>query len=120
MRILSASKVRTFCLESSAGLLKLNVFFFSTCPGSVLSIGEGGFWEGSTRGQVGWFPSDCAEEIPAKAAEERNCKSGLSINAALLFQRFAFVVSSVPSLLQSNRRRASWRGDAVPRFSPTA
>lgn len=42
--------------------------------GSVLSIGEGGFWEGSTRGQVGWFPADCVEEIQAKAADERSCK----------------------------------------------
>lgn len=40
----------------------------------VLSIGEGGFWEGSARGQVGWFPADCVEEIPAKATEERSCK----------------------------------------------
>ncbi|KAM6980497.1 SH3 and multiple ankyrin repeat domains protein 2-like [Aplochiton taeniatus] len=38
----------------------------------VLSIGEGGFWEGSARGQVGWFPSDCVEEIPAKTNEERS------------------------------------------------
>uniref|UniRef100_A0AAX7UXB4 SH3 and multiple ankyrin repeat domains 2a n=1 Tax=Astatotilapia calliptera TaxID=8154 RepID=A0AAX7UXB4_ASTCA len=43
----------------------------------VLSIGEGGFWEGSARGQVGWFPADCVEEIPAKATEERNCKRKL-------------------------------------------
>ncbi|XP_056135310.1 SH3 and multiple ankyrin repeat domains protein 2-like [Lampris incognitus] len=38
----------------------------------VLSVGEGGFWEGSARGQVGWFPSDCLEEIPAKASEDRS------------------------------------------------
>ncbi|XP_060695129.1 SH3 and multiple ankyrin repeat domains protein 2-like isoform X3 [Hemiscyllium ocellatum] len=31
----------------------------------VLSIGEGGFWEGSSRGRVGWFPAECVEEIPA-------------------------------------------------------
>ncbi|XP_078405605.1 SH3 and multiple ankyrin repeat domains protein 2b isoform X2 [Cetorhinus maximus] len=31
----------------------------------VLSIGEGGFWEGSARGRVGWFPAECVEEIPA-------------------------------------------------------
>uniref|UniRef100_A0A3B3D0B6 SH3 and multiple ankyrin repeat domains 2a n=1 Tax=Oryzias melastigma TaxID=30732 RepID=A0A3B3D0B6_ORYME len=41
----------------------------------VLSIGEGGFWEGSTRGQVGWFPADCVEEIQAKAADERNSRA---------------------------------------------
>ncbi|KAL4642020.1 SH3 and multiple ankyrin repeat domains protein 2 isoform X6 [Arapaima gigas] len=37
----------------------------------VLSIGEGGFWEGSARGHVGWFPSECVEEIPAKPSDER-------------------------------------------------
>ncbi|XP_036399115.1 SH3 and multiple ankyrin repeat domains protein 2-like isoform X4 [Megalops cyprinoides] len=37
----------------------------------VLSIGEGGFWEGSSRGHVGWFPADCVEEIPTKPNEER-------------------------------------------------
>uniref|UniRef100_A0AAR2LJN6 SH3 and multiple ankyrin repeat domains 2b n=1 Tax=Pygocentrus nattereri TaxID=42514 RepID=A0AAR2LJN6_PYGNA len=37
----------------------------------VLSIGEGGFWEGSARGNVGWFPAECVEEIPNKANEDR-------------------------------------------------
>ncbi|XP_049339267.1 SH3 and multiple ankyrin repeat domains protein 2 [Astyanax mexicanus] len=37
----------------------------------VLSIGEGGYWEGSARGHVGWFPADCVEEIAAKPNEER-------------------------------------------------
>uniref|UniRef100_A0A6Q2YP13 SH3 and multiple ankyrin repeat domains 2a n=1 Tax=Esox lucius TaxID=8010 RepID=A0A6Q2YP13_ESOLU len=40
----------------------------------VLSIGEGGFWEGSARGNVGWFPSECVEEIPNQAQEDRPCK----------------------------------------------
>uniref|UniRef100_A0A8C7DA03 SH3 and multiple ankyrin repeat domains 2b n=1 Tax=Oncorhynchus kisutch TaxID=8019 RepID=A0A8C7DA03_ONCKI len=35
----------------------------------VLSIGEGGFWEGSARGNVGWFPAECVEETPNQ--EER-------------------------------------------------
>uniref|UniRef100_A0A4W3JJD9 SH3 and multiple ankyrin repeat domains protein 3 n=1 Tax=Callorhinchus milii TaxID=7868 RepID=A0A4W3JJD9_CALMI len=35
----------------------------------VLSIGEGGFWEGSTRGHVGWFPSEYIEEVPANEAK---------------------------------------------------
>uniref|UniRef100_A0A674F5V7 SH3 and multiple ankyrin repeat domains 2b n=1 Tax=Salmo trutta TaxID=8032 RepID=A0A674F5V7_SALTR len=38
----------------------------------VLSIGEGGFWEGSARGKVGWFPAECVEETPNQ--EERPCK----------------------------------------------
>ncbi|XP_039767379.1 SH3 and multiple ankyrin repeat domains protein 2 isoform X2 [Ornithorhynchus anatinus] len=37
----------------------------------VLSIGEGGFWEGSTRGHIGWFPADCVEEIQCKPNESK-------------------------------------------------
>ncbi|XP_064921620.1 SH3 and multiple ankyrin repeat domains protein 2 isoform X3 [Columba livia] len=35
----------------------------------VLSIGEGGFWEGSTRGHIGWFPAECVEEVQCKPNE---------------------------------------------------
>ncbi|XP_077178226.1 SH3 and multiple ankyrin repeat domains protein 2 isoform X5 [Paroedura picta] len=37
----------------------------------VLSIGEGGFWEGSTRGHVGWFPAECVEEVQCKPNESK-------------------------------------------------
>ncbi|XP_064423268.1 SH3 and multiple ankyrin repeat domains protein 2b isoform X2 [Latimeria chalumnae] len=37
----------------------------------VLSIGEGGFWEGSTRGHVGWFPAECVEEVQSKPGESK-------------------------------------------------
>nr|XP_033784491.1 SH3 and multiple ankyrin repeat domains protein 2 isoform X2 [Geotrypetes seraphini] len=37
----------------------------------VLSVGEGGFWEGSARGLVGWFPAECVEEIQPKPNESR-------------------------------------------------
>ncbi|XP_054827043.1 SH3 and multiple ankyrin repeat domains protein 2 isoform X2 [Eublepharis macularius] len=37
----------------------------------VLSIGEGGFWEGSTRGHVGWFPAECIEEVQCKPNESK-------------------------------------------------
>ncbi|XP_076878319.1 SH3 and multiple ankyrin repeat domains protein 2b isoform X3 [Brachyhypopomus gauderio] len=37
----------------------------------VLSTGEGGFWEGSARGNVGWFPAECVEDIPNKPSEDR-------------------------------------------------
>uniref|UniRef100_A0A8C9UV53 SH3 and multiple ankyrin repeat domains 2 n=1 Tax=Spermophilus dauricus TaxID=99837 RepID=A0A8C9UV53_SPEDA len=36
----------------------------------VLSIGEGGFWEGSARGHIGWFPAECVEEVQCKPREE--------------------------------------------------
>ncbi|XP_046870598.1 SH3 and multiple ankyrin repeat domains protein 1, partial [Hypomesus transpacificus] len=29
----------------------------------VLSVGEGGFWEGTVKGRTGWFPSECVEEV---------------------------------------------------------
>ncbi|XP_054998994.1 SH3 and multiple ankyrin repeat domains protein 2 isoform X4 [Sorex araneus] len=35
----------------------------------VLSIGEGGFWEGSARGHIGWFPAECVEEVQGKPTD---------------------------------------------------
>ncbi|XP_073797216.1 SH3 and multiple ankyrin repeat domains protein 1 isoform X2 [Danio rerio] len=29
----------------------------------VLSVGEGGFWEGTVKGRTGWFPAECVEEV---------------------------------------------------------
>ncbi|XP_034470975.1 LOW QUALITY PROTEIN: SH3 and multiple ankyrin repeat domains protein 2-like [Hippoglossus hippoglossus] len=54
----------------------------------VLSIGEGGFWEGSARGQVGWFPADCVEEIPAKATEERSYSRADRADRRKLFRHY--------------------------------
>ncbi|XP_055085791.1 SH3 and multiple ankyrin repeat domains protein 2b [Periophthalmus magnuspinnatus] len=54
----------------------------------VLSIGEGGFWEGSARGQVGWFPSDCVEEVPAKALEERSYSRADRTDRRKLFRHY--------------------------------
>uniref|UniRef100_A0AAY4DJJ0 SH3 and multiple ankyrin repeat domains 1 n=1 Tax=Denticeps clupeoides TaxID=299321 RepID=A0AAY4DJJ0_9TELE len=38
----------------------------------VLSVGEGGFWEGTVRGRTGWFPSDCVEEVALRSLESRS------------------------------------------------
>ncbi|KAM7405637.1 hypothetical protein PAMP_000071 [Pampus punctatissimus] len=54
----------------------------------VLSIGEGGFWEGSAHGQVGWFPADCVEEIPAKATEERSYSRADRADRRKLFRHY--------------------------------
>nr|XP_057933370.1 SH3 and multiple ankyrin repeat domains protein 2-like isoform X2 [Doryrhamphus excisus] len=54
----------------------------------VLSIGEGGFWEGSTHGQMGWFPADCVEEIPAKATEERSYSRADRADRRKLFRHY--------------------------------
>ncbi|XP_071074015.1 SH3 and multiple ankyrin repeat domains protein 2 isoform X2 [Dasypus novemcinctus] len=37
----------------------------------VLSIGEGGFWEGSSRGHIGWFPAECVEEVQCKPKDSQ-------------------------------------------------
>lgn len=44
-------------------MLPMSLFYL------VLSIGEGGFWEGSTRGHIGWFPAECVEEVQCKPNE---------------------------------------------------
>ncbi|XP_061563996.1 SH3 and multiple ankyrin repeat domains protein 1-like [Cololabis saira] len=43
----------------------------------VLSVGEGGYWEGTVKGRTGWFPSDCVQEVavPNKDKEMRREKT---------------------------------------------
>lgn len=50
---------------------KLKTFPCPCYPYPVLSIGEGGFWEGQVKGRVGWFPSDCLEEVANRSQEGR-------------------------------------------------
>lgn len=38
----------------------------------VLSVGEGGYWEGTVRGRTGWFPSDCVEEVVLRSQDNRS------------------------------------------------
>lgn len=38
---------------------------------SVLSVGEGGYWEGTVKGRTGWFPSDCVEEVAGATKDSR-------------------------------------------------
>nr|XP_014336161.1 PREDICTED: SH3 and multiple ankyrin repeat domains protein 3 [Bos mutus] len=40
--------------------------------GTVLSIGEGGFWEGTVKGRTGWFPADCVEEVQMRQYDARH------------------------------------------------
>uniref|UniRef100_I3N613 SH3 and multiple ankyrin repeat domains protein 3 n=1 Tax=Ictidomys tridecemlineatus TaxID=43179 RepID=I3N613_ICTTR len=37
----------------------------------ILSIGEGGFWEGTVKGRTGWFPADCVEEVQMRQYDTR-------------------------------------------------
>lgn len=41
------------------------------CGSAVLSIGEGGFWEGNVKGRTGWFPADCVEEVQMRQYDPR-------------------------------------------------
>lgn len=45
----------------------------------VLSIGEGGFWEGSARGHIGWFPAECVEEVQCKPRDSQAGKAGAAL-----------------------------------------
>uniref|UniRef100_A0A8B9ER43 PDZ domain-containing protein n=1 Tax=Anser cygnoides TaxID=8845 RepID=A0A8B9ER43_ANSCY len=45
----------------------LTCLFLST----VLSIGEGGFWEGTVKGRTGWFPAECVEEVQMRQYDPR-------------------------------------------------
>jgi len=36
----------------------------------VLSVGEGGFWEGTVKGRTGWFPAECVEEVQPQNQEQ--------------------------------------------------
>ncbi|XP_014396683.1 PREDICTED: SH3 and multiple ankyrin repeat domains protein 3 [Myotis brandtii] len=51
-------------------LLCLTAFLASVPP--VLSIGEGGFWEGTVKGRTGWFPADCVEEVQMRQYDTRH------------------------------------------------
>ncbi|XP_019744050.1 SH3 and multiple ankyrin repeat domains protein 3-like isoform X2 [Hippocampus comes] len=43
----------------------------------VLSVGEGGYWEGTAKGRTGWFPSDCVEEVaPVNKDNRPETRSG--------------------------------------------
>lgn len=56
-------------LGAGAAWRRRNVSLFLLPARPVLSIGEGGFWEGQVKGRVGWFPSDCLEEVANRSQE---------------------------------------------------
>ncbi|XP_062874545.1 SH3 and multiple ankyrin repeat domains protein 1 [Trichomycterus rosablanca] len=52
----------------------------------VLSIGEGGYWEGTVRGRTGWFPSECVEEVAPRSLDHRS--DSRSEKAKRLFRHY--------------------------------
>ena len=63
--------VRAGCMGRSSALWVRPTDAAPLLPHTVLSVGEGGFWEGQSRGRVGWFPADCVEEIPARGNDSK-------------------------------------------------
>lgn len=45
----------------------------------MLSVGEGGYWEGTVKGRTGWFPSECVEEVVGPTKDNR---SGMTTSPA--------------------------------------
>lgn len=59
---------------------------------SVLSVGEGGYWEGTAKGRTGWFPSDCVEEVAGLSKDSRPGKIkpvGTSIQLFIIISVYA-------------------------------
>lgn len=60
------------------GIVLITSLFLPT----VLSIGEGGFWEGTVKGRTGWFPAECVEEVQMRQYDPRQgrllCDGGVS------------------------------------------
>ncbi|XP_059917521.1 SH3 and multiple ankyrin repeat domains protein 3 [Gadus macrocephalus] len=79
-KLYSAVPGRTFIVvkpysPQGEGEIQLNrgerVKDFDTNDVEVLSIGEGGFWEGAVKGRTGWFPADCVEEVQMRPYDPR-------------------------------------------------
>ncbi|XP_078094498.1 SH3 and multiple ankyrin repeat domains protein 1-like [Mustelus asterias] len=66
-------------VRDSEGNLQVGVF-------PVLSVGEGGFWEGTVKGRTGWFPAENVEEIPNKPQESKH--ESRSEKAKRLFRHY--------------------------------
>uniref|UniRef100_A0A4W5M6I4 SH3 and multiple ankyrin repeat domains 3 n=1 Tax=Hucho hucho TaxID=62062 RepID=A0A4W5M6I4_9TELE len=87
---LTLSVSLSFCLSPSVSLsLSLSASLSPTV--SVLSIGEGGFWEGTVKGRTGWFPADCVEEVQMRQYDPR-------LETELRCIRFPLIILQIHSL----------------------
>lgn len=85
---------------------------FSLSP--VLSIGEGGFWEGSARGHIGWFPAECVEEVQCKPKDSQPGKRVPPCDPTVLPGPLgARAVLSVPPSVEREPADALFQGQAV-------
>lgn len=65
----------------------LSLYLSACLSVSVLSVGEGGYWEGTVKGRTGWFPSDCVEEVAGLTKDNRTggTKPGSPLQISSLF-----------------------------------
>uniref|UniRef100_A0A8B9PA72 SH3 and multiple ankyrin repeat domains protein 3 n=1 Tax=Apteryx owenii TaxID=8824 RepID=A0A8B9PA72_APTOW len=77
--VLKSNGLNACSVLSVAGPRRRKVSSGSGCLGNeiclwkyfLLSIGEGGFWEGTVKGRTGWFPAECVEEVQMRQYDPR-------------------------------------------------
>ncbi|XP_062316813.1 LOW QUALITY PROTEIN: SH3 and multiple ankyrin repeat domains protein 3 [Osmerus eperlanus] len=79
----------------------------------VLSIGEGGFWEGTVKGRTGWFPADCVEEVQMRQFDPR-------LDLPVLCSRIDGVVTVVKAEQPYCMCRGGYQAETpIEEFTPT-
>uniref|UniRef100_A0A3B3XW56 SH3 and multiple ankyrin repeat domains 1 n=1 Tax=Poecilia mexicana TaxID=48701 RepID=A0A3B3XW56_9TELE len=73
-RLYSAVPGRVFVATRSHSAQGEREISFSKGDRVKLSVGEGGYWEGTVRGRTGWFPSDCVEEVVLRSQDNRSSR----------------------------------------------
>uniref|UniRef100_A0A3Q2QCQ0 SH3 and multiple ankyrin repeat domains 1 n=1 Tax=Fundulus heteroclitus TaxID=8078 RepID=A0A3Q2QCQ0_FUNHE len=73
-RLYSAVPGRVFVATRSHSAQGEREISFSKGDRVKLSVGEGGYWEGTVRGRTGWFPSECVEEVVLRSQDNRSSR----------------------------------------------
>uniref|UniRef100_A0A3Q3X3S3 Uncharacterized protein n=1 Tax=Mola mola TaxID=94237 RepID=A0A3Q3X3S3_MOLML len=73
-RLYSALPGRVFVATRSHSAQGEREISFNKGDRVKLSVGEGGYWEGTVRGRTGWFPSDCVEEVMLRSQDNRSTR----------------------------------------------
>uniref|UniRef100_A0A8B9IT36 SH3 and multiple ankyrin repeat domains 3 n=1 Tax=Amazona collaria TaxID=241587 RepID=A0A8B9IT36_9PSIT len=91
----------------------------------VLSIGEGGFWEGTVKGRTGWFPAECVEEVQMRQYDSRQGKL-LHIILLCSFLPSDYIIEEKTAVLQKREHegfgfvlRGAKAETPIEEFTPT-
>uniref|UniRef100_A0A8C9WPX8 SH3 and multiple ankyrin repeat domains 3 n=1 Tax=Scleropages formosus TaxID=113540 RepID=A0A8C9WPX8_SCLFO len=91
----------------------------------VLSIGEGGFWEGTVKGRTGWFPAECVEEVQMRQYDPRlgkdqGCATCLNrLKLGVVYTSSMPLPCDVSVILMSARCNLSPAETPIEEFTPT-